>query len=185
MKLKRHIAQITATIVLLLTTLTAGAQTYTPTDEGSHIEFKVDDHMIAKHTVTGTFEGLKGKIVFDPAQPGRSSFDVSVSAATIHTGIGMRDKDLKKDKYFNADKFPLLQFRSTKVEKTGSGYVLHGNMIIKGISKAVSIPFTATPANGGYLFKGNCVLNRMDYKVGDPGKIEDKITVQLQVFAHK
>jgi polyisoprenoid-binding protein YceI len=173
---------------LLPLAFTIQAQQYTPTDENSKVEFKIVNHLLGKQTVTGTLQGLTGKIVFNKSAPGASSFDVAVKVGTIHTGIGKRDQDLKKEKFFDADKYPGIRIKSTKVErgdKTGT-YVLHGNLIMKGISKAVAIPFTATPSDGGCTFNGTLSLNRSDYHVGDKeGKIEDGLTVSLQVYAKK
>lgn len=177
---------IPAILLLLSSAIVAHAQHYIPTDDGSKVQFKIANHMLGKQTVTGSFTGLAGKINFNPADPGASSFDVSVQVGSIHTGIGKRDQDLKKEKFFQQDKYPDIRIKSTRVEKSGKGYVLHGDLIMKGMTKAIAIPFTATPVNGGYDFTGTFNLNRTDYNVGDKGgSIEDNVNVILQVHAKK
>jgi len=179
---------ITTFLFLLLFAFTTQAQQYTPTDDNSKVEFRIVNHMLGKQIVTGTLQGLTGKIVFNPSDPGASSFDVAVKISTIHTGNGMRDGHLKKEEFFSADKYPDARIKSNKVEKGDKQgtYVLHGDLIMKGVTKAISIPFTATPSNGGYLFNGTLALNRSDYHVGDKGgNIEESLTVSLQVFAKK
>lgn len=172
---------------LLLSSAVAYGQHYTPTDDGSKVQFKIINHLLGKQTVNGTFTGLAGKIAFNPSEPGSSSFDVSIQVGSIHTGIGKRDNDLKKEKFFQQDKYPEIRIKSTKVEKNSKGgYVLHGDLMMKGVTRAITIPFTATPAGGGYDFNGSFNLNRTDYKVGDKGgSIEDNVTVMLQVHAKK
>jgi len=165
---------------------TVYAQTYVPTDENSDVSFKIKNHLLGTSTVTGHFKGLKGKIVFNPQKPASSSFDVTVDINTINTGIGKRDKDLKKDKFFNADKYGTAHFRSTKVSGNGGKYTVSGELTIKGVTKPVEIPFTATEEKGGYLFKGTFNVNRMNFGVSGDGKsIEDNAVVTLQVFAKK
>jgi polyisoprenoid-binding protein YceI len=163
------------------------AQRYIPTDKNSTVEFKIVNHLVVTSNVTGHFTGLKGNIEFYPSEPQKSSFDASVSVATISTGIGKRDKDLKKDEFFNVDKFPTIHFRSSKVEKGRSAntYMMTGELTMKAKTMKVQVPFTATPASGGYKFKSNFKLNRVDYGVGTKGKIEDNLDVVLDVFARK
>jgi polyisoprenoid-binding protein YceI len=173
---------------MLFFAFTTQAQQYIPTDDNSKVEFKIVNHMLGKQNVTGTFQGLTGKIVFNPSDPSASSFDVAVKISTIQTGNGMRNGHLKKEEFFDADKYPEARIKSNKVEKGNKPgtYVLHGDLMIKGVTKAITIPFTATPSNGGYLFNGTMALNRSDYHVGDKGgNIEEDLTVSLQVFAKK
>lgn len=176
-------------IAAFATVLSCGAvyaQTYVPTDENSDVSFKIKNHLLGTSTVTGHFKGLKGKIVFNPEKPASSSFDVSVDINSISTGIGKRDNDLKKDKFFNADKFSTAHFRSTRVNGKGGKYTVSGELTIKGVSKAVEIPFTATAEKGGYLFNGSFTVNRMDFGVSGDGKsIENDAAVTLHVFAKK
>jgi polyisoprenoid-binding protein YceI len=72
------------------------AQHITPVEQNSTIKFKISHVMIFRSTVTGTFKGLKGEILFDPKNPGQCSFNVSVEAETISTGIEMRDNHLRE-----------------------------------------------------------------------------------------
>ena len=161
------------------------AQHYSPVDQSSAIQFKVVNHLIFKNTVTGTFKGLKGTIVFDPKNLAASSFDVSVEVKTISTGINMRNNDLQKEKYFNEQKHPRITIKSQSITK-GSGndeYTLTASLTMKGATKTISFPFTAIPEKGGYQFKGHFQLNRMDYNVGPDNSIENKVVVDLLVMA--
>jgi len=186
MKMRNIFAAAVATSIALTFNIKALAQEYVPTDENSRVEFKIENHMMGSSTVTGTFTGLQGKIIFDPNKAASSSFDVSVNVNSIHTGIGMRDKDLKKEKFFDADKYGTMHFRSTKVTGGGGKYVAYGTLTIKGTSKSIEIPFTATQTKGGYMFKGSFKLNRMNFGVsGDPKAISQEPTINLQVFAKK
>ncbi|MDR3681560.1 MAG: YceI family protein [Flavipsychrobacter sp.] len=173
--------------LLLLQATVANAQHYVPESQNSKVSFKVMNHMLVKSTVQGTLSNLSGSIIFNPADLPGASFDVSVNPESIKTGIGMRDEHLKKEEFLSVSKFPRIRIISNRVEKSSAPgtYILYGKLTIKGISKAITIPFTATPTNGGLLFKGTFTLNRLDYTVGEKGKIEDQVNVNLSVSAKK
>lgn len=172
-------------LLMLLPFSMAFAQNYAPVEQGSTIEFKVTHQVIFKSTVTGTFTGIKGTIVFDPNNLSACSFNVSVNVNTINTGINMRDNDLRKEKYFNQQKYPLITIRSQSIAK-GAGnnkYILSASLTMKGVTKKISVPFTAVTANGGYHFNGHFELNRLDFNVGPDNSIDKSVAVDLFVIA--
>jgi polyisoprenoid-binding protein YceI len=174
-----------ALILLAFTSIYSIAQTYTPVDEGSKVKFVIKNFGI---NTGGTFEGLTGTIKFDPDNPANASFDVSVDAKTVDTDIEARDKDLRKNHYFDVEKYPTLSFKSTRVTKTNTKEYLYlfGNITIKGVTKEIKFPFKATPKDGGYLFEGSFDLNRRDFNVGSRSmSLSDVLTVTLSVFAKK
>ena len=158
-------------------------QNFTPIDEGSKVHFVVDNFGIA---TGGNFKGLTGTIKYDPAQPAAADFDVSVDATTIDTDIESRDNHLKRKEYFDVKNYPKISFKSTKITKTNKDSFLYmfGNITIKGVTKEVKFPFTATSQNGGYLFEGSFKLNRRDFGVGSSSlSLSDNVTVTLSIVA--
>lgn len=100
----------------------------------------------------------------------------------------MRDKDLKKEKFFNQPKYPEIRIKSQKVAagKSPNTYVLYGNLIMKGITNPVEISFVATPTGDGYTFKGQLMVNRMKHNIGTKGgSIGEVATVNITVHAKK
>lgn len=161
------------------------AQSYSAVDAGSAVKFSIKNFGL---TVNGSFKGLQGKIIFNADNPAASSFNVGVDAATVNTGNGSRDSHLKKEDYFNAAGHPKLNFVSVKVTGTGKAgmYNMEGNLTIKGITKLISFPFTATANAGGYLFSGQFKINRQDFKVGGSSWVlSDGLTVLLNISAQK
>ena len=54
--------------------------------------------------------------------------------------IEQRDAHLKSDDFFNAERFPKMTFKSTKIEKTGDDeYRLIGDLTIRDITKPVEL----------------------------------------------
>lgn len=159
------------------------SQTYTPGDNGSKVHFVISNFGIA---TGGSFSGLSGSIKFDPANLPSSEFDVSVDAKSVDTDIEARDNHLRKAEYFDVENYPKITIKSTKVTKTNKdGYFyMFGNLTIKGVTKEIKFPFTATTKDGGYLFEGSFKLNRRDFNVGGRSlSLGDDLTVSLAVLA--
>jgi polyisoprenoid-binding protein YceI len=138
-------------------------------------------------TVNGTFTGLKSTVKFDPADLGGSSVDASIDANTVSSGVGMRNHHLKsEEQWLNTEKYPLISYKSTKIEKTGTGYKAEGQLKIKDVSKPVEIPFTFTPNGNTGIFKGEFSFKRLDFNLGKPcGTVGDVITIHLEVPVKK
>jgi polyisoprenoid-binding protein YceI len=162
--------------------ITAEAQRLSPVEAGSSIKFTIKNFGFA---TSGSFSGLKGVILFDVTDIRHASFAVSVNAASINTDNQARDKHLRKEEYFDVEKFPLINFISSSVSETKPGMLLMlGKLTIKGVTKEVSFPFTAVAQNGGYHFAGSFKINRRDFGVGGSSMVlADNLDVSLSVFA--
>jgi len=115
-------------VLILIRTLTIAQ--YKPIDVGSAIQFKIKNFGI---NTGGSFTGLQGYIKFDINHPGEASFDVSVDANSINTGIEMRDNHLRNDTYFDVKNYPRIRFVSTRVTASNKPGVLSvfGKLTIK------------------------------------------------------
>ncbi len=170
-------------ILCLCCTAILYAQQYQPSDEKSTVSFSIKNFGIA---TGGSFKGLKGTIEFNPASAGTAKFDISVDAGKVNTDNNARDNHLRKEEYFDAEKYPGISFVSAKITAKGSGFTVAGKLTIKGTTKDISFPFTAQPKDDGYLFEGSFQLNRRDFNVGGSSMVlGDNVTVNLSVFATK
>jgi polyisoprenoid-binding protein YceI len=160
------------------------SQEYHPADQGSSVTFKVKNMGFG---VDGSFTDLQGKIVFDPKDLSKASFDVSVDAATVNTDNSMRDDHLKKDDYFDVQNYPRIRLVSTSVSPSGKNdrYTITGKLTIKATTKDISFPFTVVPKGDDYLFSGEFTINRRDFGVGGSSTISNSLTVTLAVLAKK
>jgi polyisoprenoid-binding protein YceI len=138
-------------------------------------------------TVNGTFSGLKSTIKFDPADLAGSSVQASIDANTVSSGVGVRNHHLKsEEQWLNTEKYPLITYKSTKIEKAGAGYKAVGELKIKDVSKPVEIPFTWTPNGNSGVFKGEFAFKRLDFNLGKAGgTVGDVITIHLEVPVKK
>jgi polyisoprenoid-binding protein YceI len=146
----------------------------------SSVTFKIKN---LGFTVDGSFGGLIADIQFDAA----NSLNGSIEASTLSTGIDLRDKDLKQEKYFNASVYPQINLKSTSFSEENDGtFIGSFKLTMKGISKNVVIPFSYTEKDNTAIFKGSFSLNRRDYSVGgNSWTMSDDVTITLIINAIK
>ena len=160
------------------------AQLYKPPDQGSAIGFEIKNFGF---NTKGTFGGLDGTINWDPKDPGKAVFDVSISAATINTDNDLRDEHLRKDSYFDTEKYPRIRMVSTGIsgpDKSGH-YTFKGKLTIKSTTRDLEFPFIATPMVDDYIFKGEFSIDRKAFDVGGSSTISNSLKVSLTVLAKK
>lgn len=122
--------------------------------------------------VEGRFKDFAGTINYDASDITKSSVDFTAKIASIDTGVEARDKHLRTADFFEAEKYPEMTFKSTRVERKGKDkYVLHGDFTLKGVTKQVSLPFTVTGAikdgrgNTRFGVNAQTTINRRDYNI--------------------
>src|SRR3954454_10878478 len=86
-------------------TFSVFSQQYKPVDNNSDIVFTIKNFGI---NTAGSLKGLKGAIKFNSSDLASSSFTVSVDVNTIYTGVDSRDDHLKREEYFDVEKYPLI-----------------------------------------------------------------------------
>ena len=170
---------------------TAGTWTIDPVH--SEVGFTVRHMMVSK--VRGKFTGFSGEIV-----TGADLLDSSVTAdielGSITTGNEQRDAHLRSADFFEVDKTPVMSYRSTSVRQQGSGYVLDGQLTLKGVTRDVPLSLELNgfgpDAYGGTRagFSATAEISRGDFGVNWNAAIEgggvvvsDKVTIQLEIEA--
>lgn len=136
--------------------------------------------------VSGTFDELSStSLFFDPVKLANSKLSFKIEVASINTGNGLQNKHARGEEWFNADKYPYIEFNSTKIEKTTDGYKAIGKLQMHGVSKEVSIPFTFTKKGNNGTFIAKFTVDRSDYQIGkkNSGVAETlKITANIPVI---
>lgn len=148
--------------------------------------------------VRGRFKEFTSTIHYDAADVTKSTVEFNAKVESIDTGVAGRDNHLRTADFFDVAKFPEMTFKSTKVEKKGKGYVLHGDLTLKGVTKPISMPFNLVGAikdNRGNVRFGVAAetkINRRDYgitwgaKMANGGlNVADEVNIELQLEAVK
>jgi polyisoprenoid-binding protein YceI len=167
--------------ILLFTNLIM-AQKFIPIEEKSKINFTIKNLGI---NVNGSFTGLKGTCNFDSKDLKNSEINVSVNSNSVDTKNKARDKHLKNDDYFDVEKFPLITFKSTKIEATKrvNRYLVEGNMIIKGITKPIKFEMLVSEKESNIEIKTSFEINRRNFKVGGNSMVlSDTVKMDLAIL---
>ncbi len=162
-------------IVLALAVLVLSAFTVVNSSE-----WKIADGYAINFSGTdaeGVFKDLKGGVQFDAANPENSSFSFTVAVNSINTGNGMKNKHAVSKKWFDAETYPNITFKSSSVAKDGSGYSVTGTMNIHGVAKEMTIPFSF---NDG-TFTSKFSVNRMDFGVGTMKGMSKKVSNEIKL----
>jgi len=136
-------------------------------------------------TVDGKFTKFDYTVNYDEKNPEKTTFFGTVDISSINTGISMRDDHLKKDEYFDVQKYPKVTFKSTKVRKIGEGKLeVIGNLTIKNITKTIKINVDIANEGSKKRFKSSFVLNRRNFEVGGKSwTLGDNLTVLLNILS--
>ncbi|GAA4595290.1 polyisoprenoid-binding protein YceI [Actinoplanes octamycinicus] len=98
---------------------------------------------VAKHLmvskVRGQFAEASATITV-AENPLESSVVASIKTASVETGQVDRDNHLRTGDFFEAEKYPTMEYRSTGVKShSGAEFVLDGELTIKGVTKPVEL----------------------------------------------
>ncbi len=137
----------------------------------SHLGFAIG--FMGLNKVRGTFEEYDLAILNNEEDITKISVTLIIDAASINTGMGMRDKDLRSERFFDVETYPHIIFQSRRIEAADEGYVMHGPLTMHGITRPVAVPFTKTvdrmedPAWGNVRvgFEGRLTLNGKEFDI--------------------
>ena len=113
------------------------AGTYELDAAHKRVGFVVRHLMVSK--VRGNFAEATATITIgeDPLQ---SSVTASITTASVQTGNVDRDNHLRTGDFFEAEKYPTMEFRSTGIKShAGAEFVLDGELTIKDVTKPVEL----------------------------------------------
>ena len=115
-----------------------GVSTWTVDPTHSLVEFAVKHLMIS--TVKGRFGDVKGTVQYNEADPKQSRVDIEIPIATIDTHNEQRDAHLRSPDFFDADKHPLMTFKSKRIDgDINAEFTLTGDLTIRGNTREVTL----------------------------------------------
>jgi len=91
-------------------------------------------------TVKGRFQGVRGTITWNEADPASSTIAAEIDATSLASGSNDRDNHLKSPDFLDVEKYPTLRFESVRVEPLGAGRArVVGNLTIKDVTRPVEL----------------------------------------------
>ena len=184
------------------TAVTTASQSTKPTQwqidpAHSAAHFSVRHLMISN--VRGEFTKLSGTATTSPADPTKSSVEVTIDAASINTREPQRDEHLRSADFLDVAKYRTLTFRSKRIEALGAeNFKVTGDLTIHDVTKEVTFdvegPTASVKDPWGNIRAGitaSAKINRKDFGLGwnaftETGGLvvgdEVKITIEAELI---
>jgi polyisoprenoid-binding protein YceI len=166
--------------------LTAHADTFKIDPVHSSIGFSVKHLGVSEFY--GRFNDVSGQVVFDKADPSKSSVEVTIPVESIDTHNEKRDQHLKSPDFFNAKQFPTIIFKSKSVEGSGDTYKATGDLTLHGVTKPLTLEIKRGPEGKGMEGEiraggeARFTLKRSDFGMNFmQGALGDEVTVLLSL----
>jgi polyisoprenoid-binding protein YceI len=171
-----------ALLALFPTLSRAQAPVFEITPVSSTIRFDVK----ASVDIAGKFDKWDASLTFTSPDETTGVLQITIQAASVDTGSGMKNGKLKGKDFFDVENNPAITFKSTKIVKTGpETYEVDGDFTIRGVSNPEKLTLTVSgKGTGSGEIKGNMVFNRKDYGMnkGIPFiKIADHVEVDFHL----
>jgi polyisoprenoid-binding protein YceI len=144
---KSFLSGLAISVAALAFPLSAGAETTAWVIDASHsrVGFSVS-HLVVS-TVSGRFKQVSGTVALDEANLAKSDVDITIKTDSVDTDEPKRDEHLRSPDFFDAAKFPVIVFKSTKITAVGgTKYKLTGELSMHGVSKMVTLDANVSQA---------------------------------------
>lgn len=162
--------KITLSLAAILLSISSFAQNWKLDPAHTSIHFSASYLVITD--VEGEFKKFDG--IFSSAKPDWTDLKAEVTAqvSSITTGNDMRDNHLKSDDFFNAEKYPVITFKSKSVKMIDKNkYILTGDLTLRDVTRTVELPVvyggTVKDPWGNIKagFKATGKINRKDFNL--------------------
>jgi len=160
-------------------------------DGKSYAGFTVDDTI---EKIDGTTPKVSGTIILDPDNLAASSVTMSVDLASLDSGNGMRDSDMRDT--LETRRFPAATFRSTVVNGPASlaagqaaDLRVGGDFTLHGVTHRISAPIHLVLTTANRLqATAKFTIRMTDYDITVPDKlivsVANEVVVRFDVAAN-
>jgi polyisoprenoid-binding protein YceI len=157
----------------------------------SEVSFVIRHLGISK--VRCRFDRFSATIVTDENLD-RASVTASIDTSSIDTNLELRDNLVRSADFLDVEHFPTMTFQSTAVRPGPTGFLIDGDLTIRGVTKPVTLEMEVggfAPDNFGgtrAAFSARAEINRLDFGVSYnapiPGTdlmlLADKVSITLE-----
>ena len=142
----------------------AGAQSlrFRIQPEASEISFRATSRLM---NADGHFSRFSGEVMVDPGALTSGRITLSIDAASLDTGIEMRDNHLRSSDFFDVERFPTVAFQSLRIEAAGSRATVVGRLTLHGVTREVAVPIDVQITSTALVASGEFIVNRGEYAI--------------------
>jgi polyisoprenoid-binding protein YceI len=184
-----------AIVSLLLLPLTAAAADSYKIDP-AHTSLTFSVRHMGINNVKGHFDEFEGSILLDKGEIREASG--VIQAKSINTGVRERDDHLRTADFFDTSKYPVITFKTKKVEKAKGKTILVADFTMRGITREMRLPVELSgpikdpQGNTRIGLEAKADINRRDYGINYSGNLEtgaalvgEKVSLEINAEAIK
>ncbi len=148
---------------------------YVFSQDNSKVDF-IGSKVTGSHN--GSFEKHSGAVDLVNNKPEESQVTVIIQMDSVKTDADGLTNHLKSPDFFDVATYPTAAFTSTEIKAGGDKGATHtitGNLDFHGVKKSISFPATIKIEGDAVLVNSEFALNRKDFGVNYPGKVNDLI----------
>src|SRR5499433_1851136 len=128
--------------------------------EASEVTFRATSRLM---NAEGRFHRVSGEVTVDPQDFSAAKITLSIEAASLDTGIGMRDSHLRSEDFFDVKRFPRITFESERIEAAGRSVSVYGRLTVHGVTREIAVPVRVDVTTLALVATGELVIDRRDY----------------------
>ena len=171
-----------ALILALCSTLAVAADgNYTLTGENTKVEF-TGTKKEGKHD--GGFKKLSGTATVPGSDPTTARIVVTIDTESLYSDNPKLTAHLKNPDFFDVKTYKTAKFVSRKVEKSGNGYTVTGDLTMLDKTKEISFPAQISVEGGRLTLASEFKIDRTDFGMNyGKGKVHDEVQLRVKIEA--
>jgi polyisoprenoid-binding protein YceI len=149
-----------------------------------HTRIRFESKYLLLTSVSGWFTQFEGSVVAPGNDFSGSEIRLTIYTNSIYTGNDERDNHLKSADFFDARRYPLIEFRSAAVSVQQARIHVSGQLIIKDVTQSLEFEVQHTGiskdpmGNSKAGFEMDTVFNRKDFNISW-NQVIDKFGVMI------
>lgn len=143
-------------------------------NDAAHSQLAFTVTHLGVNDVSGSMNDFQAVITATKPDFSDATFELTAKVASINTQVEARDNHLKSADFFDAEKYPTLTFKSTKVTVASKGKLkVTGDLTLHNVTKQVTLdatyrgtvenPMSKKPTTG---FQITGTIKRSDFNIG-------------------
>jgi polyisoprenoid-binding protein YceI len=172
-----------ASVAVILAPMFAIAADFPLTDKNTTVKF-VGTKPNGKHE--GGFKAVSGTASVKDNDATTLKISLDIDTESLYSDNDKLTAHLKSPDFFGVKTNPKAKFVSTKVEKSGDGYKITGDLTMLGKTKEVSFPAKLAVNADGVTLSSSFSIDRTKWGMTfGAGKIDDTVKLTVDVKATK
>ena len=121
----------------------------------------------------GGFKKFAGKV--NAAGGAVTATEVKIAMTSTWADNSKLTGHLQSPDFFDVAKFPTAGFTLTSIKPAETQSTVTGNLDLHGVNKSITFPATIQVADDAVTLKAEFAINRKDFNINYPGKVDDLI----------